>query len=270
MRVLITGAAGRIGSSLRREFAGRYGLVRCLDALPVKELQPHEEAVVGDVSDYAFVADAMKGIDGVVHLAAIPREAEFAEMLQVNVVGTWNVYEAARRQGAKRVVFGSSNHAVGFYPRSETIDHRALPRPDSRYGLSKCWGEAVGALYADKYAVRSLHIRIGNAGEKPTSRRLLAIWISPRDLAQLCRIGLEHPKIHNDIVYGISRNATAWHDNSAAYALGYAPQDSADDHRDAALAGEAKVAHDPVEAHFQGGGFCALEYAGDPVPARND
>ncbi len=268
MRILITGAAGRIGTSLRREFGGRYELVRCLDRLPIDDPQPHEEAVVGDVSDHGLVERAMKGIDGVIHLAAIPREAAFQDILEVNVVGTWNVYEAARRQGARRVVFGSSNHAVGFYPRTETIDHRAPPRPDSRYGLSKCWGEAVGALYADKYAVKSLHIRIGNAGEKPTSRRLMAIWISARDLAQLCRIGLEHPGIHNDIVYGISRNATAWHDNSAAYALGYAPQDSADVYEDVAMAGEAKLTHDPVEAYFQGGGFCALEYAGGLFPGR--
>lgn len=268
MKILITGAAGRIGTDLRREFGDRYERIHCLDRIPVENLKAHETSFVGDVADMAFVESAMQGMDGVIHLAAIPHEAPFDEMLQTNIVGTWNVYEAARRHGAKRVVFGSSNHAVGFYPRTQTIDHFALPRPDSRYGLSKCWGEAVGALYADKYAVKSLHIRIGNAIGKPTSKRLMAIWISPRDLAQLCRIGLEHPAIHNDIVYGISNNATAWHDNSAAKALGYVPQDSADDYRDIAMEGEAKIKRDPVEATFQGGGFCVLEYAGD-LPLEN-
>lgn len=269
MRILITGAAGRIGTKLRREFAGRFDLVRCLDRLPIENIEPREEAMVGDIADLAFVERAMQGIDGVIHMAGVPREVDFETLLPTNIVGVWNIYEAARRQGAKRVVFGSSNHAVGFYPRTQTIDHLAPARPDSRYGLSKCWGEDVGALYAQKYGVKSLHIRIGNAGEQPTSKRLMAIWISGRDLAQLCRIGLEHPAIDNDIVYGISDNATAWYDNSAATKLGYRPEDSADDYRDVAMAGEATIAHDPVEAYYQGGLFCALEYAGKLPPERN-
>ena len=141
----------------------------------------------------------------------------------------------------RRVVFGSSNHAVGFYPRSQRVDVTVLPRPDSRYGLSKCWGEAVGSLYADKYAVKSLHIRIGNAADLPGNARSLAIWVSGRDLAQLCIIGLEHPEIHNTIVYGVSDNFACWYDNSEAYRLGYKPQDHAEDHKDFAMAEEAKL-----------------------------
>ncbi|WP_342358948.1 NAD(P)-dependent oxidoreductase [Terrarubrum flagellatum] len=266
MKVLLTGAAGRIGTKLRRELAGRYELLRCFDRLPTQDLRENEEGIVGDISDLSVVERAMDSIDGVIHMAGVPFEADFDTLLPTNIIGLWNVYEAARKKGAKRVVFGSSNHAVGFYPRSETIDHTALPRPDSQYGLTKCWGEAVGALYADKYGVKSLHVRIGNAGEEPTSKRLMAIWISGRDLAQLCRIGLEHPAIHNDIVYGVSNNSTSWYDNSHAHSLGYAPQDSADAFAEAAAAGEAKVVFNPVERYYQGGLFCALEYAGDPVP----
>jgi uronate dehydrogenase len=124
----------------------------------------------------------------------------------------------------------------------------------------------VGALYADKYAVKSMHIRIGNAADLPGSARSLAIWISGRDLAQLCLIGLEHAEIHNTIVYGVSDNFACWYDNSEAYRLGYQPQDRAEDHKDFAMAEEAKLTHDAPALFYQGGGFCSIEYAGDGLP----
>lgn len=264
-RLLITGGAGHVGRNLRRELGPRFEQVRIFDRVEASDLAANEEGVVGEIADAAAVEAAMEGMDGVIHLAAQPVEAAFEIMLNSNVVGTWNVYEAARRHGVGRVVFGSSNHAVGFYPRHQRIDHTVLPRPDTRYGLTKCWGEAVGALYADKYAVKSLHIRIGNNADLPGSARALAIWISARDLAQLAMIGLEHPEIHNTIVYGISNNAAAWYDNSEAYRLGYKPQDHAEDHTDVAMAEEAKLTHDEPDLYFQGGSFCSIEYAGGPV-----
>ncbi|MFO1149981.1 MAG: NAD(P)-dependent oxidoreductase [Alsobacter sp.] len=266
-RLLITGGAGHVGRKLRKNLAGRFDLIRVLDRTLEAELGPREEARAGDVADMAAVKAAMAGMDAVIHLAAQPVEAPFEVILQSNLVGTWNVYEAARLEGVGRVIFASSNHAVGFYPRTQTIDHLALPRPDSRYGLSKCFGEAVGALYADKYGVKSMHLRIGNNADTPGSERALAIWVSGRDLAQLVMIGLEHPEIHNTIVYGVSRNAACWYDNAEAYRLGYDPQDRAEDHRDAALAEEAKLTHDAADLYYQGGPFCSIEYAGDGIPA---
>jgi uronate dehydrogenase len=264
--LLITGGAGNIGRKLRRELGARFARVRILDTTAPAELAANEEAVQADIADLATVERAMTGMDGVIHMAGIIREAPFEAILQTNIVGTWNVYEAARRQGVRRVVFGSSNHAVGFYPRHQRIDETALPRPDGRYGLSKCWGEAVGALYADKYGVKSMHVRIGNAADIPGNARTLKIWVSGRDLAQLCLIGLEHPDIHNTIVYGVSDNAGGWYDNAVARALGYRPQDHAEAYVDEAMAGEAALTHEPPALYFQGGGFCALEYAGAPVP----
>lgn len=266
MRILITGGSGHVGSDLRRELTGKVSFVRSFDRAPALDLASHEEGVVGDIADMAAVERAMDGMDGVVHLAAQPNEAAWEVMLPNNIVGTWNVYEAAFRKGVKRVVFGSSNHAVGFYPRSRTIDATVPQRPDTRYGLTKCWGENVGSLYADKYGVKSLHIRIGNALGLPSSKRTLAIWISDRDLAQLVMIGLTHPDIHNTIVYGISDNATGWYDNSAAFALGYQPQDRSGDHAERAMAGEAKETMDAVGRYYQGGSFCSIEYAGPPLP----
>jgi uronate dehydrogenase len=264
--LLITGGAGNIGRKLRRELGARFARIRILDAVAPAELGANEDAVLADIGDIAAIERAMEGMDGVIHMAGVVREAPFEAILQTNVVGTWNVYEAARRQGVRRVVFGSSNHAVGFYPRKQRIDETVLPRPDGRYGLSKCWGEAVGALYADKYGIRSMHVRIGNAADVPGNARTLKIWVSGRDLAQLCLIGLEHPDIHNTIVYGVSANAGGWYDNAVAHGLGYRPQDHAETYAAEAMAGEAQLTHEPPALYFQGGGFCSIEYAGAPVP----
>lgn len=266
MKILITGGAGHVGRTLRRELAGRFELVRIFDMVAAEPIGPNEESVVGDIADIAAVENATRGMDAVIHLAAEPNEAPFGIILQANVVGTWNVYEAARRCGAKRVIFGSSNHAVGFYPRSQRINETVPVKPDSRYGLSKCWGEAVAQLYADKYGVKSLLLRIGNAAATPGSARALAIWVSGRDLAQLVTIGLEHPDIYCNVVYGVSNNAACWYDNSAAYRLGYKPQDRAEDYTDAAMAAEAGQQHEPADLYFQGGPFCAIEYEGGPIP----
>jgi uronate dehydrogenase len=162
------------------------------------------------------------------------------------------------------VVFASSNHAVGFYRRRRRIGVEALVRPDSRYGVSKAFGEALGAYYADKFGLRVLAIRIGNVGDRPIDERRLSIWIKPEDLAQLVRIGLEHPDLHYAVVYGVSDNARGFWDNEPAFRLGYRPGGRAEDHRDSALAAQAKLPPDPVGDLFQGGTFCSDEYAGDP------
>ena len=153
----------------------------------------------------------------------------------------------------------TSNHAVGFYPRAQTIDHRVVPRPDSRYGVSKAFSEALASLYSDKHGIGFLCVRIGNFGTQPIDKRRLSIWISPRDLTQLVRIGLEHPDLRYEIVYGVSNNRRSWYDNSNAYRLGYRPQDNSEPYAEAVLAAEPAGA-DPIAEHYQGGTFCAAEY----------
>jgi uronate dehydrogenase len=160
-------------------------------------------------------------------------------------------------------VFATTNHVVGFYRRQRTIDHTAMPRPDSRYGVSKAFGEALGRMYADKYGLRVFNIRIGNVDDRPADVRRLSIWISPRDLAQLFRIGLTHPEIHFEIVYGASKNARSWWDNANAYRLGYQPQDQAEDYAEHAHGASRDRPEDPISAQFHGGPFCAIEFAGD-------
>jgi len=133
-------------------------------------------------------------------------------------------------------------------------------RPDSRYGVSKAFGEALGALYADKHGLRVLCLRIGHVLEAPADRRRLSIWLSPRDLVQLVRIGLEHPDLRYEIFYGASDNERSWWDNSRAFAYGYRPTGRAEDHSDAALAAQAKMPPDRVGDFFQGGPFCSDEF----------
>ena len=137
-------------------------------------------------------------------------------------------------------------------------------RPDSNYGVSKAFGEAMGAYYADKFGLGVFCIRIGNVDEKPVDRRRLSIWISPEDLVSLIRIGLEHPDIHFEVVYGESDNQRSWWDNSAAYRLGYSPTGIAEDHYDHAMAQQATLEDDPIGDLFQGGSFCSDGFTGDP------
>jgi uronate dehydrogenase len=187
-------------------------------------------------------------------------------MLQSNIIGTYNLFEAARRHGVERVVFASSNHAVGFYPRSRRIGVNDPVRPDSRYGMSKAFGEAVAALYAFKHGLRVTCIRIGNLTDIPADRRRLSIWLKPEDLVALVRIGLEHPDIRYEIFFGVSDNARGWWDNEAAFRYGYRPQGKSEDFRDEALAAQAKLPTNPIAEWFQGGPFCSDEYDGPQNP----
>jgi uronate dehydrogenase len=259
-RVLITGAAGDIGDRLRGLLAGVYPVLRLSDVAPLRPAGEGEEVVPCDLRDAAAVDALLDGVDGVIHLGGIAGEAPFQDILDANIAGIYNLFEAARKAGTRRIVFASSNHAVGFYRRSVTTDHTVYPRPDSRYGLSKAFGEALGSLYADKHGLGVMCIRIGNANDAPLDERRLAIWISYRDLAQLCRIGLDHPGLHFEIVYGQSDNARSWWDNRNASRLGYRPQDRAEDHVDQAMRAQAALPPDPVGDEFQGGTFCSQEF----------
>ena len=193
----------------------------------------------------AQVEKIVAGIDGIVHLGGFSVEGPWETIHKSNIVGCYNLFEAAYRAGVKRVVFASSNHAVGFYPRDKTIGVNVTVRPDSRYGVSKAFGEALGALYADKHGLRVTCIRIGNFGDVPLDKRRLSIWLKPEDLVQLIRIGLEHRDIHFEIFYGASDNEAAWWDNSNARRFGYKPQGKAEDFRAQAMAAQAETAARP-------------------------
>ena len=265
-RVLITGAAGGIGRALRETLRGAYPILRLSDRVPVAPARDGEEVDRAELADIAAVERMVAGCEGIVHLGGISGENSWEKILEGNIIGLYNVFEAARRAGVRRIVMATSNHAVGFYPRAQTIDHRIVPRPDSRYGVSKAFSEALASLYADKHGIGFLLTRIGNFGEKPIDKRRLSIWISPRDYTQLVRIGLEHPDIRYEIVYGVSNNRRSWYDNANAYRLGYRPQDDSEPYAAEVLAAEPPNA-DPIAERYQGGTFCAEEFT---VPTPPD
>lgn len=255
--ILITGAAGGVAAQIRPLLRADYRL-RLSDRRDIPDPGP-DEAIEADLGDPTQLRRAVAGVDGIVHLGGYAVEADWETIHAANIVGCYNLFEAARREGVERIVFASTNHVVGFYPRSETIGIDAPVRPDTRYGLSKAFGEAVGALYAYKYGARVLSIRIGFVGDRPEDRRRLAIWVSPRDLVQLVRIGLEHPDIRHEIVFGMSSNKRAWWDNANAFRLGYRPLDRSEDYAEEVLAKDDGVSGDERADSNQGGIFCVSE-----------
>jgi uronate dehydrogenase len=259
MRVLITGAAGEIGSVLHLGLRGRYKLLRLADLRPVTP-GPGEEAVVCDITDPAALVKVFAGIDCVVHLAGVPREDAWDKILPNNIVGTYNVFEAARQAGVRRVVFASSNHTIGYYRVEGRVGRDVPVRPDSRYGVSKVFGEAVGRMYADKYGMSVACLRIGSFLAEPVVARNLVTWLSHGDMVELARAAIEAPKYHFVVVYGVSANTRACWDSPDAQKIGYRPRDNAEDYV-ATIAG--KTAPPGPEVEFHGGPFCALEFTGN-------
>jgi uronate dehydrogenase len=259
-KLLVTGAAGALGHQVRTRLAGRFDLMRLTDIVEMAPAGPNEETIVADLVDAAAVAETCIGIDAIVHMGGQSVEGSWEQVISANLIGLINLYEGARLAGVERVIFASSNHAIGFHRRSERIDHDAPARPDTRYGLSKAFGEDLACLYAYKYGIKSLSLRIGSCFPKPVNARMLSTWLSYADLVRLIEAGLTADYL-NEIVYGVSRNTRSWWDNSNAYRLGYDPRDNAEDY--AGGVGHI-ITDDPIEEAFQGGGYASPEFVGDP------
>ncbi|MEA2310272.1 MAG: uronate dehydrogenase [Solirubrobacteraceae bacterium] len=227
--VLITGSAGTVGRDLRAGLRGRHGLLRLLDRAPQEPaLDAAEEIVTADIGDEDALVAAMEGVDAVVHLAGIPVDAPFDAIATANLIGTQRVFDAARRAGVGRVVFASSHHAGGFYPRTHVQRVTDLPRPDSHYGVSKLFGEAVARLYHDKHGIEAACLRIQSWTDRPTVHRHLGSWLSPRDGVELVHRCLEVERLGFAIVFGVSANTRAWVRNEDLGWLGWEPQDDAE------------------------------------------
>lgn len=265
--LLITGGAGGVATALRPELRAAGLRLRLFDRAPVPApVAGQEEAVLGSLADGTALAAAMQGAQGVLHLAGCTTDAGWESQVADSMLGSIQLFEAARAAGVPRVIYASSNHVVGMYPRARRITEQALPRPDSRYGVAKAFGESLGAFFADKYGLGVLCIRIGNVADRPVDRRRLSIWISPRDLAQLVLIGLRHPALGFRVVYGVSGNARSFYEATEAHALGYRPADEAEPHAARILAEDPPPAG-PADAGevAQGGSFAAAEFVGDPA-----
>jgi uronate dehydrogenase len=259
-RLLITGAAGGLGKVLRAGLVGSADIIRLSSRSDLGEMAPHEEHVRADLADAAAVDRLLEGVDAVVHMGGQSTEAPWEVIIAANIVGAINLYEAARKSGTKRIIFASSNHVIGLYPRDRRLDHNTPPRPDSRYGLSKAFGEDLACFYAYKFGISSLCIRIGSSFPEPRSRRMLSTWQSYRDITEQIKAGLNADYLF-EIVYGVSANTRSWWENGNAERLGYRPQD--DSERFAAKVGEVGDG-DPVSDALQGGAFAGREYVGDP------
>lgn len=227
-RILVTGAAGYLGRLVRASLRGRVPHVRLTDIAPMDPAIGGEELHPCDLADAAGIARALEGVDAVVHLGASLNVDDWQQTLAINIAGTYNVFEAARRAGARRVVYASSHHAVGMYPVTQKIGVDVPLRPDSLYGLSKCFGENLARYCWDKFGLEAVCLRIGSAKSLPVERREYATWLSEPDFERLLVASLSAPAVSFSVAYGMSDNGDVWWDNAEAAHLGFEPSDKAE------------------------------------------
>ncbi len=260
-KILITGAAGNVGKVIWQSLKGRGFSLRLADIINIDGLDNDKdvEFIHMDILDLEKLQKAMQGIDCVIHLAAIPRDVAWDKLEAINIHGTYNIFEAARKQKVKRVIFASTNQVIGFYRNDRIIDNEVYPRPASFYGVTKVCGEALARLYSDKYGIEVACLRIGSLEERPTEMRHLSTWLSYRDLVQLVVKCIEG-KYHFIIIYGVSANTRSHWNNAAAKKIGYLPEDNAE-----MYAGDLslKEVRNEIGKQFQGGQFCSADFCGD-------
>lgn len=258
-KLVLTGAAGRLGSYLREPLSKLAEELVSTDILAdIGTLYPNERYMQADLADYAAVSDVLKDADMVVHFGAIGDEAPFEAILGPNIIGAYNVWEAAHAHGVRRVIYASSIHAVGMYPKQAFIGTDVPHRPDTFYGLAKCFAEDLARLYWDKRGLEAVCLRILSCAQV-TSPRALGTWLSYDDLIQLVTRAIDTPTTGFAIVYGVSDNDRTPVDNSAARFLGYRPKDNAEQFAPQILADSPQAdPQDPAQmAH--GGPFAAVD-----------
>jgi uronate dehydrogenase len=254
-RLLITGAAGGVGRIMRQRLAPLATILRLSDISDMGEAAPNEELVACDLGDAKGVHDLVKDCDAIVHLGGISGEAPFSKILNGNIIGCYNLYEAARAHGQPRILYASSLHTVGFYRQDEYFDATIPPRPDGLYGVSKCFGESMARMYFDKFGQETAIVRIGSCFEHPRDHRMLASWLSYGDFASLADCVFSAPRLGCPIIWGVSNNDARWWDNSRVNFLGWQPKDNAGDHRARVEATVPRAAADSSSALYQGGPF---------------
>jgi uronate dehydrogenase len=269
--VLVTGAAGRIGTVLRGGLPERGWALRSLDVAPLPDTRPGEEHVVADVTDLDAMVAATAGASAVVHLAGVSGESTWPAISHANIEGTYCALEAARRSGVQRVVLASSNHATGYTPRPGQgllTEADAPHRPDTYYGVSKVAMEGLGSLYVDRYGLDVVCLRIGSAFHEPTTVRHLATWLSPADQVDLVDAALRAPSPGFSVVWGVSANTRNWWDLTAARALGYEPVDDAEVYAEALIAAHGQPdPADPVHSRV-GGEYTTAAFDAERIEAQ--
>ncbi len=262
-RILITGAAGSLGSHLRTGLTHLAETVRLVDVKPMGEAAPHEEIVVCDLSDKAAALEVTRDCDAILHFAGHPREQTFEEIVTDTLPAAYHVYEGARLHGAKRVVYASSIHAVGFYDVEAVPDTTVPHRPDTFYGLTKTFVEDLASLYWDKFGLESVCLRICSCFPEPRDRRMLWSWLSFADCVRLTEAALTAPRVGFSVIYGTSANAQRGVSNARASHIGFRPQDSADGYAAAVMARTERPDPKAVGTRVVGGGFAATGHPDD-------
>ncbi|GHC32328.1 NAD-dependent epimerase/dehydratase family protein [Aidingimonas halophila] len=262
-RILVTGAAGGLGGRLRPHLTRLAKQVRLSDIADLGEAASHEELVKAELSDQQAVQSLVDGCDGIVHLGGISVEQPWQRILNANIVGTYNLYEAARQLGRPRIVFASSNHTIGYYERTQTLDTHVPHKPDSLYGVSKCFGEDLASLYHDKFGLETLSVRIGSCFDKPADTRMMATWLSLEDFITLLQRAFAAPKLGHTVMYGASNNAEQWWDNSRSRFLGWVPQDSSEPWRAETEVTDTGLDPQNPAVVYQGGKFAAMGHPDD-------
>ena len=257
-RILLTGAAGRLGKVLRPRLKRHCEHLRLSDIETLEPAGAGEEIVAAALEDKAAVHELVEGVDLIVHMGGVAKEQPFDTILAGNIVGAYNLYEAARLHKIRRIVFASSHHVMGFYRQDEVVDAKAPMRPDGLYGLSKAFGENLARLYFDRYGIETVALRIGSSFPEPRDLRMLSTWLSHDDLERLVVASISAPVAGFTVIYGISDNHSAWSDNTSARHIGYRPQDSSEPFRAAIESRQGPLSEtdlsDPAFI-YQGGGF---------------
>ncbi len=262
-RILITGAAGRLGSELRRALAPLASKIRIAARTPFGDLDPHEEEAVFDLSDMQATIAATDGCDAIVHFGGAAVESPWQTILDANIRGSYHIYESARLNGAKRVIYASSVHAIGYHEVEAQIGVDAPVRPDSLYGVSKNFVESLSRLYWDKFGIESACLRIFSSFPEPADRRMLWSYLSFKDCIRLVEAALTAPRVGHTISFGMSDNKVKTVDNSGASHLGYIPQDSSEPFRAQVEADTPLPDPKAASVKYLGGWFCELGHPDD-------
>ncbi|MGX6999541.1 NAD-dependent epimerase/dehydratase family protein [Caballeronia sp. KNU42] len=259
-KIALSGAGGQLGSVVRTALIARGIPLRSAGGTkPLAALVEGEDVMHGDLRDPAVVDRLLDGVDVLIHFAGTSVERPLPEIIDNNLRALVEVYEGARRQGVRRVVFASSNHAIGMYPVTEHLELDCALRPDGFYGLSKVWGEALARMYWDKHGIESICVRIGSCLERPTEPRHLSTWFGHRDLMHFLDRCIEAEGVGFMTVWGVSANTRSWWDNRGADHLGYVPTQNAEDYAAQVLAGPNPL--DALGQRYQGGSFVGLDYS---------
>lgn len=254
-RILLTGAAGGLGKILRERIKPWADVVRLSDIGDMGAAGEGEEIFRCDLADKAAVMEMMEGVEAVLHFGGISTENNFEAIMQANILGTYNLYEAAHKLGVRRIVFASSNHTIGFYRTTERIDADSPTRPDSMYGISKCFGEQLSRYYYDRAGIETVCLRIGSSFPEPRNPRMMVTWFSYDDLVESLRCSLFTPRVGHTILFGVSDNPGQWWDNSKAGHLGFKAKDSSEQFGHLFPDTAAYPAADDIPTRFQGGPF---------------